>query len=64
MSEVETIVLKKPKKKDSQKQKAATARLVESNRLKTGSQSKSKRTEQKHPRKSPNLKRYQRIKTD
>lgn len=34
MSEVETIVLKKPKKPRSEAQLAATARLVESNRLK------------------------------
>jgi hypothetical protein len=34
MSEVETIVLKKPKKERSPAQLAATARLVESNRLK------------------------------
>ena len=52
MSEVETIVLKKPKKERTEKQKAATARLVESNRLKREAKAKAKERS-KSTRESP-----------
>ena len=55
MSEVETVILKKPKKERTEAQKNATAKLVESNRLKREAKAKAKEGA-KAPEKVPDVK--------